>query len=218
MTAADDNQAAIEGTEHTDTDSSATDESIHTDTPQDVQSQQAELEQQPATAVSFREQLSFYDITPASADDLRNALNQASPIRSDGKIYHARALWQINWSYRYKRGDNSCEIEALQVDLTATIQMPQIMPGLVVDEATEARFDAYATALLNHEYGHIGFGVLAANKIAESLMNVSPMSRCAETGAAANALGKAIIAHYSREDDAYDEATEHGKTQGDYIN
>ncbi|NRB37107.1 MAG: DUF922 domain-containing protein [Pseudomonadales bacterium] len=176
------------------------------------------LQQQVQPAVDYQELLSFYAIAPASEDDLLAALNRASPIQDAGHTYHAQAKWHINWSYTYQRSAGQCSLAGLNVKLNNSILMPRLMTDLSVDRQTRQGFDRYETALLTHEYGHLDFGVLAANEIAKRLPVLKTQENCETMGKTVNALGQDILAQYSVLDDAYDEETGHGRTQGAYLN
>lgn len=94
--------------------------------------------------------------------------------------------------------------------------MPQ-MTLATVDSQTRSTFDRYWLNLLSHEHGHLNFGVLAANDIEKLLQNNASNSSCSALGQHYNEQAKLIVTQYGLQDDAYDERTQHGKTQGAYI-
>ncbi len=158
-------------------------------------------------------QLVHYQIEPNNEQDLAAALNRATPNGS----YHASAHWNISWQYRYQVRNGQCQIQSAQVSLTSQMLMPQLDIGYDTDAQTRDTFSEYYENLITHEYGHLDFGVLAANHIENLLLDQTTMSQCDDLGVASNARANDIIAHYTVLDDEYDEATDHGRTQGAYI-
>ncbi|PZQ25403.1 MAG: hypothetical protein DI559_19385, partial [Ectopseudomonas oleovorans] len=49
--------------------------------------------------VQERLQEQYYDLQVASGESLSRTINQASPIRQNGQIYHAYTSWQVQWNF-----------------------------------------------------------------------------------------------------------------------
>ena len=158
-------------------------------------------------------QLVHYPIEPHDEQDLPAALNLATPNGN----YHASAHWNISWTYNYQVRNGQCQIQSAQVSLNTQMLMPKIDIGYDTASQTSAPFTEYYNNLISHEYGHLDFGVLAANHIENLLLDKTIMDHCDDLGEASNARANDIIARYATADDEYDEDTDHGRTQGAYI-
>ncbi len=95
--------------------------------------------------------------------------------------------------------------------------MPQLDESFSVDLHTRETFELYYKNLITHEYGHLDFGVLAANDIETLLLDGTVMDSCDELGETSNTRAHGVISQYGLLDDQYDEETNHGRTQGAYI-
>ncbi len=165
------------------------------------------------STIEYTADLTHYSIKPDNKQDLPAALNRATPNGN----YHASAHWNISWRFNYQIVNAQCKIQSAQVNLTSQMLMPQLDVGFNTDSQTRDTFNEYYENLITHEFGHLDFGVLAANQIESMLLDQTTMAQCDDLGAASNAQAKSIIAQYTTLDDEYDESTSHGRTQGAYI-
>jgi len=167
--------------------------------------------------IELETSLEHYSIYPSQKSDLAAALNRTTPIQDNGKKYHARAKWNINWHYLYEKKTSSCEVKELTVSLNTDIIMPELAANSVADQATQTTFNQYYQALLQHEEGHLDFGKMAANEILIQLQNIQPAKDCATLSESLNQKGQEIIVQHAKLDDEYDANTDHGRSQGAYI-
>lgn len=167
--------------------------------------------------IELETSVEHYSIYPSQKSDLAAALNRTTPIQNNGKKYHGRANWSINWHYLYERKTSSCGIKELTVKLSTSIIMPELATNSLADQVTQVTFDQYYQALLQHEEGHLEFGKMAANEILAQLKTMPPAKDCTLLSESLNQKGQAIIAQHAKLDDEYDVNTDHGRSQGAYI-
>jgi predicted secreted Zn-dependent protease len=153
----------------------------------------------------------YYDVDATGAD-LMAAVTRASPVRENGKIFHAYARWTVGWRLGWARdAAGLCRVASAQVTLASTITLPRLVAG---DALQGRRFDRYLTALTSHELGHYRHGEEAAAEVRSALQALGPMENCGALDRAAAATAAAIVERYRQRDREYDRLTEHGRTQG----
>ena len=170
----------------------------------------------PATAdVQERLQEQFYDLQVASGQSLSRAINQASPIRQNGQIYHAYTRWQVQWNYWWReQRDGRCQIDLTRTQLHATLTLPRLSGG---DAQQRQRFEHYLGALREHELGHFRIGQAAAAEIDKALLQTPEYPTCAELQQQANQRANTVLQRYIEQERRYDRDTDHGRTQGAWL-
>ncbi len=153
-----------------------------------------------------------YTIAPVRGQNLVAALNATSPIKEGGRSYGGTTKWNVRWGYLWKSGPTgSCSVASVNVSLTATITLPQLVGG---DARQQRIFAAYLAALKVHEMGHYRFGQEAANAVEAQLKALPAAATCGELDASARATAGRILESYGPKEAQYDRATGHGRSQG----
>ena len=112
-------------------------------------------------------------------------------MTSDGpKGFWAYTTWNVSWT-----GD--CE-----TSVTGQITLPELAEDADLTDEEIAEFDRMRDALEAHELEHVGFGVAFAEEVAEA-------------GCPANA--NEMLEPWLQQERDFDEETEHGRTQGVYL-
>lgn len=153
-----------------------------------------------------------YRADPRRGQGLREALDAATPVRPNGKIFHGNTQWHIRWSLRWWREANGrCRITSNTTTLDLDITLPQLGSG---SSDLRQRFQRYRTALHAHELGHARIARAAAAEIDRAILDLPEMASCTALEAAANRVAYALLADATRAQNAYDRATEHGRLEG----
>lgn len=156
-----------------------------------------------------------YPVSAAAEQRLYEAIDAASPIRQDGRVFHGYTRWDLNWRFATQaRSDGRCRITSVFVELRITIDLPELREG---SEAQRAAFAAYLPALREHEMGHAQNGRDAAAAIERRIFILPEMRSCIELNQQANQIGQQAVAEFQRRDVQYDQRTQHGKTQGAWL-
>ena len=159
--------------------------------------------------VTLRERVSPYAISGSSAAQLRNQMNARGPRGYDGYTE-----WHVDWNYRYRESGGQCAIASVDTRLQVSMTLPQWSDESKAAADLRERWQRYFAALKQHENGHREIGMKAANEIDRGIASLGARSSCDALGAAANALGQAVIGRYNQADLDYDRSTDHGKNQG----
>lgn len=153
---------------------------------------------------------SYYEVDGSPADtSLHERLNNASPVRHEGKLYHARTDWNIDWRFNWETTENNrCAISDVRTTLDAIILLPSIKTE---DAELQQAFNDYLRLLQVHEQGHYLIGVQAANAIMFQVGRLTgPCDRIEEQ---ANELAMVILDEYIAREKLYDKVTRHGLEQ-----
>ncbi|GGX58605.1 DUF922 domain-containing protein [Saccharospirillum salsuginis] len=156
-----------------------------------------------------------YPVKPRSDESISDALYRASPILEAGRVFHGYTRWWVEWRFWWRETANrQCRIDRVSVEVQGEIQLPRLDGGT---PSQRERFNRYREALHQHELVHYGFGLRAGREIENSLRNLPPEASCLELETRANETGYEILRDYRQLEDRYDRETEHGRTQGAWL-
>lgn len=161
---------------------------------------------------------SFYDIYPKTIVDIKRELHKRTPIIIKGKKFRGDTKWYVNWRFKWKKKNGSCQIYSVNTELSVQYTMPTIPNDFPVDSNTRSAFEKYYHALLNHEQGHKNSGLYAARDIEKKLLSLGIFKSCQKLEKIAHKKGKSIIERYNKRDNDYDQRTAHGRLEGVDIN
>jgi predicted secreted Zn-dependent protease len=170
------------------------------------------LAQQSIADVTEKVAYSYYTATAQPGQPIKQSLNQASPNRTDGRIFHAYTRWNVSWHFWTKTQMNGmCRINRVQVTLDSTINLPSLV-NATPDQ--DAQFGKYFKALNSHEQGHVDIGRQAALAINDAIMALPDTNGCSALNDAANDTGHKVLNDFKQREIQYDVLTQHGRTQG----
>lgn len=159
---------------------------------------------------------SYYPVIVKSNLPLFPQLLAASSIREEGTPYVGITNWHVRWNFKWNTDRNgACRITSSSTQLTADILLPRLSNANVLQMAS---FDRFIIALRQHELGHYNIATEAARKIDSDLNNIPAMSNCSALEAYANTTSKNTMDRFNERSRQYDRDTNHGKTQGAWIN
>ncbi|MDQ8024007.1 MAG: DUF922 domain-containing protein [Moraxellaceae bacterium] len=154
----------------------------------------------------------YYTATVTPGGTALAALNAASPVKQDGKVFHGNTKWVIEWRITTAMQPNGrCRITKRTVMVTTTITLPKLVGGT---SKQQQAFERFLPALKTHERGHHAIGKDAGLMLDWRLAALPDMEDCKQLEARANETGRKTIAEYAERDRRYDATTEHGKSQG----
>ena len=140
------------------------------------------------------ESVNYYDVTGATAREVRASLNREGPISgNDGKRYDAVCRWNVSWKFQYRRGNGSCGIEPASTEVKITITFPRLKTDETTSASLVKAFASFAEKLMLHEKGHAQNAIDTARKIEAGILALRPEPTCDALRNAANDLGHALI-------------------------
>ena len=159
-----------------------------------------------------------YTYYVANADPSRSllsVLDAASPIREDGKIFHAYTTWNVKWDFRwFEQPNGRCKITKVSSKLTGNIQLPRLFGA---SSLQNGQFDNYLSALRIHELGHYRLGKEAAAEIDREILALPEKPNCKILAKTANDLANQVIIEYKGKGLQYDASTDYGRSQGAWL-
>lgn len=161
-----------------------------------------------------KETIAYYDVSGSTPQELRKELNRFGPFDRDGRQWDAVTKWYVNWRYQYNRTEHGCRIASATSEAKVNITMPRLKQESSTPDTLRQSFEGYSANLLVHEKGHGQFGIDAARRIEEGLINLPAEPTCKRMGEVANEFGRKLIREASQQDIDYDAQTQHGATQG----
>ena len=156
-----------------------------------------------------------YEARLLPGHSLAATINDASPFRPDGQVFHSATAWYLDWQVKpLPTSDGRCKVGDVRVALHGQMVLPRLLGG---SEAQQRHFDAYLVRLREHELGHYEIGREAARQLEKSFYALSPARSCSELQAQAREEGARMLPKYEAMGDAYDVQTQHGRTQGAWL-
>ena len=68
-----------------------------------------------------------YTVDAQPEQTLRQALNAATPITTDGQRFHGHTRWDVRWTFRWWRETSgACRITEVTTRLRTEVQLPQL--------------------------------------------------------------------------------------------
>jgi predicted secreted Zn-dependent protease len=156
----------------------------------------------------------YYDVAGESAEDLSATMNRIGPIDVDGKRHHGLTKWNLTWKDTYEAADGSCRLTSFNVALEITIMLPRWAGYDRGSRRLKAAWDKYVAALRIHENGHRDIDQAAADAIEKELGAITARSTCAELQTLIDTTAGGLTDRAHLQNRQYDEATDHGRTQG----
>ena len=170
-----------------------------------------------SAAAEVREQLATteYAVTGNPSASLLQLLNAASPVREYGRTFHGYTKWYVSWRYRWNESaDGSCRISSVTTRVDGHTTLPRLVGG---SAEQRLRFDTYLAALRIHELGHFAIAQQAGREIDAGILALPQMHNCATLESAANDFGRRVLNQHLAREKQYDATTEHGKSQGAWL-
>jgi predicted secreted Zn-dependent protease len=161
-----------------------------------------------------RETYDTYDVHGTSIAELRAGLRRNGIRMNDGSTYDALTSWVVRWEYDYDRTINTCSVDDFRAVVDVTIRYPRWISDDDTPLPLTDTWDDYLHSLIRHEQGHRDIAVAAADALTRSVSALSPAATCADLDRTVEALGRSFMKRLSREQVAYDTATDHGAMQG----
>jgi predicted secreted Zn-dependent protease len=155
-------------------------------------------------------QYDYYSVYVRSAPRLLSALNYASPIKENGRVFHGHTEANIGWKFRWKETYGKCQISSATTTLSVKMTLPKLAHD-ATDPNLKQLWSAWYPGLLKHEQGHADHAIEAANKIDKAIRNLPAETSCRSLERKAHAVGNDLVEKLMAQDREYDRVTDHGR-------
>jgi predicted secreted Zn-dependent protease len=160
------------------------------------------------------ERYEYYDVHGSCENDLLCELKRKGVGWGDGKRYESFTSWHVRWNYGYANEMQTCRADSFQVTVEIVFHYPKWMQTEGVPPPLADKWDNYMKHLIVHENGHRDMAVEAATDLTRTVSEMSPVQTCAQVDRAVQILSRARMNKLNYDERHYDEATNHGATQG----
>ncbi|MCE3233172.1 MAG: hypothetical protein K0R98_1429 [Rickettsiaceae bacterium] len=153
-----------------------------------------------------------YKVRGKTMSQIQQSIRENGFVAPNGARFAANTNYTLNWEYRFNQTENSCAIASANVTVTVTYTMPKLEGEVPADTMQE--WNDYYNALKLHEDGHANIGIETAQIIEDTIKTMAPTVTCGELTNLANQLANFMVQKANNDNIHYDEATNHGATQG----
>ncbi len=160
------------------------------------------------------ERYEYYDINGSCENDLLRDLRKKGVAWDDGKKYESVTSWHVKWNYSHTQDTHTCSADSFQVTVDIIFRYPKWTQIEDAPQMLADKWDDYMNHLLVHENGHRDMAVEAAADLSRAVSDLSPAQTCAELDRAVRILSRTRMNKLNDDERHYDEATNHGATQG----
>ena len=122
--------------------------------------------------------------------------------------------WHIGWSFTPRETEGLHAVGAARVDVVVTRTTPRWRPPAAASRDLIASWNELVTGVARHEQGHVDIAVSGARSPHEAIVGVSPRAFLEDLERDVVAVAAAALATIRAADRDYDEATQHGVSQG----
>ncbi|GAA0857288.1 DUF922 domain-containing protein [Aliiglaciecola litoralis] len=167
--------------------------------------------------VILRERFHHYNIQPQSVAEIKIELRKHSPVNKENQLFHGGTQWKLFPKFGWKIENNLCRIKEVVVYLEGEYTLPKMSNRTTSTETLKRTFDLYYDNLVDHEKGHQALWIEAGEEISRKLKSMPAHYLCEHLKRQGMAMVNDIVADYQMRNSKYDITTEHGKTQGVFI-
>ena len=160
------------------------------------------------------EKLDYYDVRGNSEKDLSAQMKQKGISWGDGKKYAAVTTWQVKWDYGYDRAPQTCSPESFLVTVEIVFHYPHWIRTEDAPLPLTGKWESYIQNLIAHEQGHGNMVAGAAKELSDAVAAMPPAPTCDELDRKIRTLCRTRMSRLNDEENRYDVATNHGRTQG----
>jgi predicted secreted Zn-dependent protease len=157
----------------------------------------------------------YYDVGSTTKKELINALNSASPIRKNGKVFYGHTDSQINWNFWWNESANACQINKVKVTVDITFTLPRLNN---TSKDVSSVWNKWYPKLVEHENGHKNYALEIANQVKLAISELPAHVHCESLEIEANNVGHKLMAELKALNKKYDRNTNHGETEGAWLN
>lgn len=179
-----------------------------------VQGHVAEYKRNNVLDPVHNEKYEYYEVCGCSEKDLQCDLTSKAIKCADGKKYDSVTNWKVKWDYDYNREGKTCSTRSFRVTVDIVFHLPKWARDVNAPLHVVDKWDSYIKNLLIHEIGHRDRALEAARDLTHTIAQLPPAGNCADLDREVNNISRARLKRLIAEQAEYDEATNHGRTQG----
>lgn len=155
----------------------------------------------------------YYEVEGDTLDDVLRSMEERHPGG-----HNAYTTWHVGWKYEFVSRPLACELSSFWTVVQARYTLPRLVRDPLQSPALLEEWERYVGALRVHEEQHAAFGQEAAREM-ERLVAERYTRGTNREGlrAAIDQACRTILDETRERERAYDERTDHGRTQGAWL-
>lgn len=169
----------------------------------------------PAPEINFK--IERYKVSGITTTEIDRSIYNNTPVVMGGQRYGAVTHNTFRTSYSaVTTGEGGCEVKNVSVVLDSTVVLPELVPGQH-SQAVLNEWRRHLQALTAHEMQHAHNGKYTAETIAGRLFGFHAQMPCSEMKPRLDLAIDQLVNNMGAWDKRLDQTTQHGKTQGAYL-
>jgi predicted secreted Zn-dependent protease len=176
---------------------------------------EVDLSNQANGLTAIQEQPTTYQIYGQNAGQLRSQIQACAPGAhgSTSAEFTAETSYRLTWQYSITNLSTSCNVTSVKVGLRTATTLPYWQPTSAATQGLGGRWNSFITALATHEQGHANLDRQYAASLVNDLAAIQNTD-CSTINTLINAVISQDVNALNTANDAYDNSTNHGATQG----
>jgi predicted secreted Zn-dependent protease len=167
--------------------------------------------------VTFK--IDHYEVTGNTVTEIQRSIGKRTPIRSGTKFYGGVTRWKLDTTYKAREmASGGCAVIEPVVYLDVQVLLPKLVPGPRITRPVLAEWDRFLGALRAHEQLHALNGLHTARTLEQRMTNLKTAFNCQKMRDMLTEASQALIKNINQRDIDMDRETNHGETQGAYLN
>src|ERR1043166_9064276 len=166
-----------------------------------------------ASAQAVRWTTNYYSVTGAHLAEVRRSLNQSPPWQ-DKAATDGLTAWEIEWQFSVVASTGGCRCRSFSTKTTITTTLPRWVTATNAPPEVQDTWGRYLRALADHETGHAWIALAAAAEQSRRITELRDEPDCDALKKKIDDLARQIVDANRKRDEAYDQRTAHGATQG----
>jgi predicted secreted Zn-dependent protease len=164
-----------------------------------------------------RFQVEYYRVTGRSMAEIQSSIGEQTPSKEGSYFYAGVTVWDLNSSFDLVSSSSGCSLSNGQVFLNTTIHLPQLADSGHLSEGVRAEWTRFSNALKTHEMLHAKNAYRAATTLLSKIHGLRTKVPCERARTIIQKGTDELIWRISEFDRELDSQTQHGKTQGAYL-
>lgn len=165
-----------------------------------------------------RFQVEYYPVTGRTMAEIQTSIGEQTPSKEGDYFYAGVTVWDLNSSFDLVSSSSGCSLSNGQVFLNTTIHLPQLNDSGHLSDGVRAEWTRFSNALKTHEMLHAKNAYRAATTLLSKIHGLRTSVPCERARTIIQNGTDELIRRISEFDRDLDSQTQHGKTQGAFLN
>lgn len=163
-------------------------------------------------------QVTYYPVTGQTIPEIQKSIGQNTPSKEGEYYYAGVTIWDLSSNYDLVDTADGCAVRNSQVYLNTTIHLPRLAEQRHISQGVRSEWSRFSNALKTHEMLHAKNAYRAASTLLGKISRVNTSVPCVRAKTIIQDGTDALIRNITEFDRQLDVKTQHGKSQGAFLN